>query len=151
MVAILVLNCGNPDDDNYGPIDLSLLSTLTWHDPSYSVGSIEMVQRFAMVFNYNNDTSYMIKAYYGQTISDTLYRFDTSTFTFRTYHLLKDTLVSVDGGTIDEKIITKLTPEELIYCNSYKTSYSQFPRSHKTLVTKGTGANLGKDTVDYHE
>jgi hypothetical protein len=147
---VLFVSCENIEKDYYGSVDHSLLSSLTWHDPDYKEGSNERIQRFETIPNYNNESSYQIKAYYGTAISDTFYRPDTSIFSYRTYQLYGDTLVSVDMQTVEKIVITKLTPEELIYYY-IPNSFYRFSRSHKTLVTRGTGANLGKDTVDYHE
>jgi len=83
---------------------------------------------------------------------DTLFRDDTSS-AITNVEIIQDTIRFSNGGWLGyTALITKLTDDELVLkFLEISPWFRHYRRNHRTLVTKGTGANTGIDSVEYHE
>jgi hypothetical protein len=153
IVAACAVTCvNNAEDDNYGPVDLNLLTELTWRrtdiegDP-VTVG--KMVDADHHLYNYYDWTWY----YCDGLNCDTCYRDDT-TSTATAIEINGDTITFMNVSWIGKKaVLTKLTEDAMImkFIDVYGDMFWHYERSHRVLVTRGTGTNAGNDTIDYQE
>lgn len=150
IFSIFFLWSCSKEVDNYGPVDLSLLSKLTWLDYSrtYWNGPQPLVRRYKWTPKPSDSTYYLLLVYSCDASScDTFYRPDT--VHFDTYSLIGDTLSDLTSGldASNDCIITKLTEDEMVIYEWDR--YDHLQRNSHPLVTQGTGVNSGKDTIDY--
>lgn len=156
-MILLALGCSlacvcNDDKDNYGPVNLDVLTKLAWHEADnntseYSVGKIYNVNH--PLYNLYNFLFYSCKNEY----CDTCYRYDTSK-ALAALEINNDTIkINTGYNSLGKRsyLITKLTKEEMVWKYLWSSgNFDHYESSHKVLITKGIGANIGKDTVDFN-
>ncbi len=152
LAACAVMCVNNAEEDNYGPVDMSLLTALTWQRTDDAKAPITVGKLYYAnnpIYNY-----YDWKWYFCSTAScDTCYRDDTS-HAIDNVELKGDTVIFSNTAWYGQRAkITMLTENALVmkYLDSGRDVFRHYERSHRVLVTKGTGINSGKDTVDYKE
>jgi len=152
LAACAVMCVNNAEEDNYGPVDMTLLTALTWHrtdnarDP-VTVGKFYYANN--PIYNYYDWKWYSC----ANAECDTCYRDDTS-HAVDNVEIQGDTITFSGSGWIGKKAkITKLTEDVLImkFIDVSEAMFRHYERSHRVLITRGTGVNSGKDTTDYKE
>lgn len=147
LLACFLTCINNEDENNYGAVELDLLTKLTWSKK----GNEYAVEMFYLV-SQTDSTGWLLRPYFCRDATcDTFFRDDTMSGAL-SLNINQDTVEFLNNVWPPKKAkITKLNENELImkYIDISTDVFKYYKRNHKVLVTKGI--STGTETIDYRE